>query len=83
MGIVSVDGHRHCPRPADELHHLRRQMQPVFQDPYAALNPRMNVFDIVTEPLVIHSRVAGLSRSETPRCSARESSRIAGGSGHG
>ena len=45
---------------ADQLHRLRRQMQPVFQDPYAALNPRMNVLQIVTEPLVIHSRDAGL-----------------------
>jgi len=31
-------------------------MQPVFQDPYAALNPRMRVEQIVTEPLVIHER---------------------------
>ncbi len=38
---------------------LRRQMQPVFQDPYAALNPRMKVLDIVTEPLVIHGIDAG------------------------
>ena len=35
-------------------------MQPVFQDPYAALNPRMNVLAIVTEPLVIHGREAGI-----------------------
>lgn len=37
-----------------EMHALRRRMQPVFQDPAAALDPRMRVVDLVTEPLVIH-----------------------------
>jgi peptide/nickel transport system ATP-binding protein len=36
------------------MHSLRRQMQPVFQDPYGALNPRMKVLEIVTEPWAIH-----------------------------
>jgi peptide/nickel transport system ATP-binding protein len=39
---------------------LRRQMQPVFQDPSAALDPRMRVLDIVTEPLVIHRNEVGV-----------------------
>ncbi len=42
---------------------LRRQMQPVFQDPAAALDPRMRVVDLVTEPLVIHRRSLQASTS--------------------
>ena len=38
----------------DQLKTLRRHMQMIFQDPYASLNPRMTVFDIIGEPLIIH-----------------------------
>ena len=44
-----------------ELRPLRRDMQMVFQDPYASLNPKMPINDIVGEPFVIHET---LSRSE-------------------
>jgi len=37
-----------------ELTHFRRRVQYVFQDPFSALNPRMNVFDILAEPLLVH-----------------------------
>jgi oligopeptide transport system ATP-binding protein len=38
-----------------ELRALRKKMQIIFQDPFASLNPRMRVQEIVTEPLVIHN----------------------------
>jgi peptide/nickel transport system ATP-binding protein len=56
LGSVRVDGVDVACASRSELKRLRRQMQPVFQDPYAALNPRMNVLDIVTEPWLIHGR---------------------------
>ena len=53
-GAIRVDGVDIARASRSELRRLRRQMQPVFQDPYAALNPRMKILDVVTEPLVIH-----------------------------
>jgi ABC-type oligopeptide transport system ATPase subunit len=58
-GRVLVDGVDVAKASGPELHRLRRQMQPVFQDPYAALNPRMKVLDIITEPFVIHGSELG------------------------
>jgi peptide/nickel transport system ATP-binding protein len=63
-GEVTFDGHPITGVPQNNLRPLRRRMQPVFQDPYAALNPRMRVEQIVAEPLVIHEK---RSRAERRR----------------
>jgi oligopeptide/dipeptide ABC transporter ATP-binding protein len=48
-GIVDV-----AEVPKRELRPLRRQMQMIFQDPYSSLNPRMTIFDIISEPLLVN-----------------------------
>jgi oligopeptide/dipeptide ABC transporter ATP-binding protein len=53
-GSVYFDGRNLLDTDAAELRLLRRDMQIIFQDPYASLNPRMRVSQIVEEPLTIH-----------------------------
>lgn len=53
-GEIDFDGRNVLSLNRSDLRELRREMQIVFQDPYASLNPRMKVGDIVGEPLVIH-----------------------------
>lgn len=48
----------------NELRKARRHMQMIFQDPYASLNPRMTVGNIIGEPLVIHNVGNASSRKE-------------------
>ncbi|MHB1675658.1 MAG: ATP-binding cassette domain-containing protein [Acidobacteriaceae bacterium] len=55
-GAIRLDGRNLLTVSAHELRQLRRRMQIVFQDPYAALNPRMRVEEIVAEPLLIYQK---------------------------
>ncbi len=59
-GDVQFDGQAtNAGRNAAELRTLRRRMQMIFQDPYASLNPRWKVLDIIGEPLREHGLVPG------------------------
>src|SRR5436305_2501716 len=54
-GTVHFEGQDVLTARGSRLRALRRDMQIIFQDPFASLNPRMRVEQIITEPLVIHS----------------------------
>jgi peptide/nickel transport system ATP-binding protein len=56
VDVLSLEG--------DALKSFRRKVQFIFQDPFGSLNPRMTVFDIVAEPLVIHGIGTAASRRE-------------------
>jgi oligopeptide transport system ATP-binding protein len=54
-GSVVFEGKELTSLPAPELRKMRKRMQMIFQDPFASLNPRMSVGNIVSEPLRIHN----------------------------
>ena len=54
-GHVFFEGHDLVKTKSEELRKMRRKMQMIFQDPYASLNPRMTVGEIVGEPLIVHN----------------------------
>jgi oligopeptide transport system ATP-binding protein len=53
-GTVVLEGRNLTTASSAEVHDIRRDLQMVFQDPYASLNPRRTVFDTVAEPLLVH-----------------------------
>ena len=54
-GRIIFDGQDLTALKGEGVRTLRRRMQMVFQDPFASLNPRMRIAEIVTEPLLIHA----------------------------
>jgi oligopeptide transport system ATP-binding protein len=63
-GKVTFDGESLFDLPADKLRKVRRKIQMIFQDPYASLNSRMTVGDIVGEPIDIHGLAKGNERKD-------------------
>ncbi len=61
-GTATLDGEDIFSVTKDRLLLLRRRFQAVFQDPFASLNPTMNVFDIISEPWRIHKDVMAKDR---------------------
>ncbi|MCU1418161.1 MAG: transporter ATP-binding protein [Schumannella sp.] len=64
-GSILVNGEEVSSKSRRELFDLRRQMQPVFQDPYGSLDPLHNIGNTIAEPLVIHK--VGDDRSRKAR----------------
>lgn len=54
-GTVKFEGRDLSNLTQDDMRRLRREMQIVFQDPYASLNPRLRIHDLVAEPLITHN----------------------------
>ncbi|MEJ7863333.1 MAG: dipeptide/oligopeptide/nickel ABC transporter ATP-binding protein, partial [Pyrinomonadaceae bacterium] len=53
-GDVFFEGQNIVGLPNNQMQTLRREMQIIFQDPYASLNPRLSILSTVSEPLKIH-----------------------------
>ena len=62
FGSVRFEGRDLLAAGHGEMRRLRRDMQIIFQDPFGSLDPRMNVEDIINEPLVIHEKMVASSR---------------------
>ncbi|HTC30480.1 MAG TPA: dipeptide ABC transporter ATP-binding protein [Candidatus Acidoferrum sp.] len=58
-GSISYNGAEITTMRPDDIRRLRRQIQIIFQDPYASLNPRMTIGEIIGEPLRIHGIATG------------------------
>lgn len=63
-GEILFKGNNILQMSRDQTRILRRQMQIVFQNPYSSLNPRMNLQQILNEPLDIHQLYIGNKRAE-------------------
>jgi oligopeptide transport system ATP-binding protein len=63
-GSVQFEGTDVLTLGSADMRRMRRDMQIVFQDPFASLNPRMTVGTIISEPLIIHGGMSSSERAE-------------------
>jgi oligopeptide transport system ATP-binding protein len=63
-GSVTFDGTDLVKLKGEHMRQMRRKMQMIFQDPYASLNPRMTVAQLVGEPLMVHNVATGAEINE-------------------
>lgn len=63
-GQIYFDGTDIARLDAKKLHPYHKRMQAIFQDPYSALNPHMNVEEIISEPMEIHMKLSRKERQE-------------------
>jgi oligopeptide transport system ATP-binding protein len=63
-GSVIFDGVELTELRGERMRKMRRRMQMIFQDPYASLNPRMTVGNIIGEPIEVHRLAAGRAKEE-------------------
>src|SRR3970040_2357017 len=63
-GSVKFEGTELTTLGGEQMRRMRRKMQMIFQDPYASLNPRMTVGNIIGEPLVVHGIARGREKNE-------------------
>lgn len=63
-GAIYFNGQNILEMNLRSFRELRKDMQIIFQDPYASLNPRMKVGDIIAEPLVIHKLASGKEKEK-------------------
>ena len=75
-GSVLFQGRDLLAASSGEMRRLRRDLQIIFQDPFASLDPRLRVEDIISEPLLIHGDSDGLNGTKGPR-RARLDTRVA------
>ncbi|MET7394998.1 oligopeptide/dipeptide ABC transporter ATP-binding protein [Dactylosporangium sp. NPDC005572] len=73
-GTVTFDGTELTTLRGRRMRAMRRRMQMIFQDPYASLNPRMTIGELIEEPLLVHADLSATGR----RAKAQETMQLVG-----